>query len=246
MAKDNFSSQSKEYALFRPTFPDKLYEFIARQSPSRGLTWDVATGNGQSAIRLKNYFEKVIATDVSSNQLEHAVCMNGVEYRKETAENSSLENNSVDLVNVSQAIHWFKFDSFYKEVRRVAKPRAVIAAYCYSLFSTTDDSINDLIRQFYIDSAPYWDYERKYVDDGYATIPFPFEEIESPSFNMAYQWTIEQLLGYIGTWSATHRYLKQEGKNMVSPGFEKLLSGHWPPHGTLQVTFPVRMRIGRV
>lgn len=246
MAKDNFSAQAKDYALFRPTFPDALYEFIVRHVPSRELAWDVATGNGQSAVRLKNYFTKVIATDFSNSQLGHATLIDGVEYRNETAEQSSLNDHSTDLVNISQAIHWFEFKGFYDEVKRVAKPGAVIAAYCYSMFAAADEGINEILRRFYAGSAPYWDAERRFVDDGYATIPFPFDEIESPPFQMEYYWTLEQMVGYIGTWSASRHYIQQHGHEMITPELIDSLKKRWPQQDALRFIFPVHMRIGRI
>jgi SAM-dependent methyltransferase len=246
MAKDNFSIQSREYSVFRPVFPDALYEFIVQQVNGFNLAWDVATGNGQSAVKIAPYFEKVIATDISENQLAHAFQLPNIIYRAEAAEHSSLEANSVDLVVVSQALHWMDFDAFYPEVKRVAKPAAVIAAFVYSLLEAGDPVINNAISKFYFeDSAPYWDKERRWVDEAYTSIPFPFREIAAPPFTMEYQWTLADIAGYINTWSACQHYQKQTGRNLVE---EKLL----PPlrefsmDKIVRVQFPVYMRIGRI
>ncbi len=246
MAKDNFSAQSKSYASFRPVFPDALYKFIISNVNEFDLVWDVATGNGQSAIKLAPYFKNVFATDISNNQLDHATQLPNVVYKNEPAEHSTLADQSVNLISISQAIHWFQFDTFYKEVKRVAKQGAIIAAFCYSILNIENEKLNNLLASFYTESQPYWDNERKYIDEKYQTIPFPFEEIAVPGFSMQYEWSMHQLIGYLETWSANQHYLKLFGTSLVNNDFKKLLSEYWPTKETLCVQFPVSMRIGRI
>lgn len=247
MPKDNFSSQSKAYATFRPSLPDDVYRFILQQVQAFDLAWDVGTGNGQTAVKLADHFTKVFATDISENQLANATQRPNIVYKKEPAEASSLESGSVDLVTIAQAIHWFDFDNFYKEVRRVAKPGGIIAAFTYSLLQVENRQVNDLIDHFYWnDTHAYWDEERKYVDDGYRTIPFPFKEIEAPAFGMHYEWNSGQLLGYLNTWSASLHYHKKTGRTLTQDFLEDKLSAVIAPGETIKITFPIHMRIGVV
>jgi hypothetical protein len=142
-------------------------------------------------------------------------------------------------------LHWMDFDAFYAEVKRVAKPGAVIAAFVYSLLEAGDPIINNAIRDFYFkDSAPYWDKERRWVDEAYATIPFPFPEIAAPPFTMEYEWTLADIAGYINTWSACQHYRKQVGRSLVE---EKLLPAlkEFPMDKVVRVQFPVYTRFGR-
>ena len=67
-----------------------------------------------------------------ARQLAQASAHERVRYGVALAERSPLPDGSVDLVTVSQALHWLKLPSFYAEVRRVAKPGCVIACWCYS------------------------------------------------------------------------------------------------------------------
>ncbi len=246
MAKDNFSLQSKAYAAFRPKFPDELYRFIVQQAAGHDLAWDVATGNGQSAVKLAPYFKQVVATDISDNQLSHAPRLPNIAYRAETAEHSSLEDHSADLVTISQALHWFDFDRFFAEVKRVAKPGAIVAAFSYSMFRVADEQIDPVIQAFYKNSFPFWDTERKFIDEEYKTIPFPFTKIETPSFTIAYEWTLDQVLGYIATWSANQHHIKQFGHGLITASFREKLQRCLPPGGKLSLQFPVHTRIGKV
>jgi ubiquinone/menaquinone biosynthesis C-methylase UbiE len=246
MAKDNFSVQSKDYAAFRPKLQQEVYDFVISHVQRFNLAWDVGTGNGQTAVELSKVFKQVIATDISENQLAHAVQLPNISYRKEQAEHSSLENNSVDLITIAQAIHWFDFDNFYKEVKRVAKPGAIIAAFSYSMFRAEDKVIDDIIQRFYADSSPYWDPERKYIDEQYKTIPFPFKEIDAPIFYIQYEWTVDQVIGYMRTWSANQHYLKKFGVELVNESLKSELAAYWPAGETNRLRFPVYMRIGTV
>ncbi|MDB5232545.1 MAG: SAM-dependent methyltransferase [Chitinophagaceae bacterium] len=244
--KDNFSEKSATYAMCRPSFPAEVFNFIFSYVKNFDLAWDVATGNGQAAQFLAEHFQLVIGTDISDNQLKHAVPLPNIEYRLEKAEQSSLAANSADLIMVSQAAHWFDFDAFYKEVNRIGKPGAIISLICYGLIYVDDEGLNKLINHLYTDiTGPYWDNERKYVDDEYRSIPFPFEEIPPPSFKMEYQWTIDQLLGYFSTWSAVQHFKKNIGAYPLTPelgnDFRKTTGKE-----IITVKFPVYMRIGQL
>ncbi|HEX6914879.1 MAG TPA: class I SAM-dependent methyltransferase, partial [Chitinophagaceae bacterium] len=213
--KDRFSIQSRAYAVYRPHFPEELYRFILQYVVSFDLAWDAGTGNGQTAIRLSDHFKKVVATDTSESQLAAAFHKPNIEYRKEAAEHSSIPDHAVNLVTVSQAIHWFDFEKFYNEVRRVAAEDAIIAVFCYSNIRSSHGVVDRLLSGFYQSTAAYWDYERRYVDAGYRDIPFPFAEIKAPVFRISCSWTLQQLTGYIETWSASQHYRREHGRSII-------------------------------
>lgn len=243
--KDNFSSQSEYYAKFRPTYPEELYGFIYSLTPKTGTAWDCGTGNGQVAGKLAEKFEKVFATDISLNQLQKAVSKDNITYVHARAEHVPMEDKSVDLITVAQAIHWFDFNAFYQEVRRVAKPGAILAVWGYGLLSISP-KLDPIIEDFYADTlAQYWDDERVYLDESYKTIPFPFQEIPSPYFSMTTEWTLDQFIGYLNSWSSVQHYIKA---NQISPidALEEKLKEHWEAKEVKRISFPVFMRIGRL
>ncbi|MDX1378106.1 MAG: class I SAM-dependent methyltransferase, partial [Anaerolineales bacterium] len=131
--EDHFSTQSRQYAQFRPQYPNAIYAYFASIVPGYALAWDCGTGNGQAAVGLAQYFEQVYATDASADQIAHAYPHPKVEYRVESAEQVALETASVNLVTVAQAVHWFDFDKFYAEVNRVLEPGGILAVWTYHL-----------------------------------------------------------------------------------------------------------------
>ena len=242
---DNFSKGAADYATFRPGSPDAIFDFLYSHVNSFDAAWDCGTGNGQVALKLAERFKTVYATDISNEQLQHAPKKENIIYRTERAEQTSFPDQSIDLITIAQAIHWFDFEIFYKEVRRVARPGALIAAWTYTVLKLTPE-VNKVINYFYIDiTHPYCYKERDYVDAGYSTIPFPFEEIPSPVFWIVKHWNMQQLLGYLGTWSGVQHYIKknhQDPTMLILQDLEKA----WGAADTLEVKWPVHMRLGRI
>jgi SAM-dependent methyltransferase len=232
--KDNFSAQAKDYSKFRPTYPPEMIEYIVSFVKNKGTALDVATGNGQVAVALAKYFEQVQATDMSEKQIENAAKADNVTYKVE-----------FDLITVAQAIHWFDFDAFYKEVNRLLKPGGIIAVMGYGLFKTNEHS-HKILSHFYHDIiGPYWDSERRYLDENYTTIPFPFEEMEVKQFENNLTWTFEQLMGYLDTWSAVQHYKKKNNDEDPVDLIREELKESWGK-GDKQVAFPLLLRMGRV
>jgi ubiquinone/menaquinone biosynthesis C-methylase UbiE len=242
--KDNFSKQADSYARYRPAYPKELFDFILQHTRKKQNAWDCGTGNGQSAKWLAKYFENVFATDISQRQIDNAEQAANIYYSVQPGAQSSFTDNMFDLVTVSQALHWFATDDFYEEVKRVAKPSSVFAAWSYSLLYISPE-IDKLVRSFYTSViGPYWDKERKYVDDEYKTIPFPFPEVTAPKFNMEYHWTIEELEGYINTWSAVQKFISANNHNPV-PEVVNQVKPHWK-NERMKISFPLHIRMGTI
>ena len=183
---DNFSTQSKEYSFSRPTYPESLFEFLSTVTPQKNLAWDCATGNGQAAIGLSKYFKKVIASDASKNQIRHGFQRENIDYKLFPAENAELDNDTVDIVTVAQALHWFDFDKFYYNVKRVGKKDGIIAVWSYDMHKI-NPQIDKITDRLDVDGeilGSYWNKETKYVKEKYKTIVFPFREISVPAFNI--------------------------------------------------------------
>lgn len=242
--KDNFSAQADLYATFRPKYPKALYDFLYGKITYFDAALDCATGSGQVAIALADRFKEVYATDISEKQLSLAPKKGNIFYKVERAEHTEFAGDRFDLITVAQAIHWFQFEAFYKEVKRILKPGGIIAVIGYGGINV-NDKVEPWLLHYYKDiTGPYWDKERKYIDEAYKTIPFPFEEIEAPSFAMEYEWKRDQFIGYLNTWSSVQHYIKQNGMHPLSEELLQQLFAVWPDDVSYTVKFPLLLRVG--
>jgi SAM-dependent methyltransferase len=243
---DHFSQQSSQYTQFRPRYPADLFAYLASLVARRDCAWDCGTGNGQAAVDLAKHFAKVIATDPSANQIAHAVANDRVEYLVAAAEACPLSNDSVDLITVAQAVHWFDRPGFYQQVRRVARPGGALAVWSYGLATITPE-VDRLVGELYEPIVgAYWPPERRLIEERYATIEFPFQEITPPDFSMTAEWTLDDLLGYLGTWSSVVRYRQERNVDPLTLVDKQLGLAWGPPQTARTVHWPLYLRIGRV
>lgn len=242
--KDHFSERAASYASHRPHYPSELAGWLSCIAPSRALSWDVACGSGQLSTLLGDRFDRVIATDASAQQVANAEQHPRVEHRVEPAESSSLADSSVDLIAVAQAAHWFNLPEFYREVRRVAKPGAVIALLAYGI-AVIDPALDTVIDEFYrADLDGFWPPERSHIETGYRDLEFPFPRIESPPFDMKTTWTADQMFGYISTWSAV-RAMEAKNGSGGTERFASALRSAWGPEAR-EVRWPMVVVAGVV
>ena len=245
--KDHFSRRAAIYATYRPHYPKSLFEYLTTLTGAHDLALDCGTGNGQAAVELAQYFAQVIATDPSSAQIANATQRRNIEYRVARAEQSGLPPHSVDLVTAAQALHWFEPVAFYGEARRVLKRDGAIAVWGYGDPMLDDPSLQKLLHHFNrVKLEPYWFPERKLLLDGYRTIDFPFDELTPPAFDLNVSWTLEELLGYLRTWSSTARYVEQNGVDPVNE-LESVIAPYWGEYEKPRtVSWPLHLRVGRL
>lgn len=220
--KDYFSKQSKEYSQYRPTYPPELYKYLADISKEHNAAWDCATGNGQAAIALSDYFDIVYATDASEEQIKNAFPHPKVKYSVALAENSGLPENSVSLITVATAIHWFNNERFYSETRRVLKSNGKIATWNYFGLKVNNE-INKIIDYFqFVLLENYWDEKLFKGFKDTSAFELPFKKVVPPAIKMEDAWNLEKLLNFFYTWSSVHKYIKLNNKNPIELIYDDL------------------------
>ena len=245
--KDYFSGQAASYSMFRPTYPARLFEWLAQAAPRRDCVWDAGTGSGQAAGGLAEHFTRVVGTDASSAQVAQGAAHPRVEYRVAQAEASGLPAAWADLVTVAQALHWFDLAKFFDEARRVLAPDGLLAVWCYGDPRLEDPAVDRVVHGYNRGTVEeYWPPERDLVLAEYRTIPFPFREIPTPSLTLEATWTLPQLAGYLRSWSATARYAKVLGDDPVAAVEEQLLGVWGPPETACTVRWPITIRAGHL
>ncbi|MEZ5331935.1 MAG: class I SAM-dependent methyltransferase [Thermoanaerobaculia bacterium] len=246
MSTPDFSPVAREYARSRPGYPEALFTHLAALVDRRELAWDCATGSGQAAHGLAPLFARVVATDVSAAQLEHARPGDRIEYRRAAAEASGLTAASVDLVTVAAAIHWLDLSAFGAEVERVARPGGVVAAWTYHV-AIVDPPFDEVFSRFYWQVARPWFSDRvRLVDDRYEGLELPGTPLPSAVFRAEARWSLATLREFVRTWSGT-RSLLADGHGELVAELDRELGALWgDPTAERTLRWPLFLRAARL
>ncbi len=246
MFKDYFSTQSKTYAKYRPHYPEELFEHIAKISPAREKALDIATGTGQAAFGLISFFNRVYACDASKSQLLNARAKKNIFYFSAAAEKVPIIKNSIDLVICAQAVHWFNWEQFNVEIKRILKRNGIFVILGYGL-PKINEEIDKIIKDFYTNIlGPFWPKERVHIENEYSEIPFPFEPVDCSEFKIELDWQFENVIGLLNSWSATQNYIKKNKKNPVEK-ICKTLSDTWTKgNSEKNIIWPLFLKIGKL
>lgn len=241
---DHFSSQADAYARYRPTYPPELFAWLAARAPERLLAWDAGCGSGQAATALAAHFARVVATDPSGRQLERARPHPRVAYRRCAERVPEMADSSTDLVTVAQALHWFDRAAFFAECGRVLKTGGMLAVWTYDLLRISP-AVDAVVGGFYGGLESWWPPQRRLVENGYAGIALPGESIASPAFAMTASWTLEQVLGYLESWSAVAACRQGTGADPVAEIAPSLAVSWGDPGRRRHVTWPLTLLAAR-
>lgn len=241
----SFGLDAAGYRRFRPRYPAALYRFLAALAPDRSSALDCATGNGQAAVDLAAWFDAVDACDASAAQIAAAEPHDRVRYRVAASEDLPYGAGMFSLIAAAQGAHWFDLPAFFGEVRRVARPDAVLAIWGYSYCRVDDATDAAVERRLLTPIEPFWAAGNAVIRDHYRQIEFPFDEIAWPGFNSAETWSRAEYMSYLGTWSAVRKYREHNGEDPLAV-LDQELAPDWPDGAVRPVTFEFVGRVGRI
>lgn len=238
---------ASDYAAFRPQYPAALFKWLASMCSRRDVAWDCACGSGQASGSLASHFSRVVGTDASPTQVGAANATATTWFVAAASEQAPLADDTVDLVAVAAALHWFVGETFFAEVRRVARPGGVFAAWSYGMPTIESEDFESVVHGF-IEGVlgPYWPPEIQMVLDGYTSIELPFEEIEAPAFELQVEWPLGRFLGFARTWSAVGRYVEERGEDPVVKLATELQELWGSSDQPLPVSYRLDLRVGKV
>jgi SAM-dependent methyltransferase len=122
-----FTNRNQDYAAYRPTYPAGAIDAILNKITPQTVA-DIGAGTGIATRLLADRgIPRVWAVEPNMAMREtikphpHIIPWDG------TAEQTGLDDRSVDLVTTFQAFHWFKHDVALSELRRILKPHGRLA-----------------------------------------------------------------------------------------------------------------------
>ncbi|MET0581087.1 MAG: class I SAM-dependent methyltransferase [Pseudoxanthomonas sp.] len=244
--KDHFSQVAGAYAHWRPTYPDALFDAITGVVPGSAEVWEPGCGSGQATRGLAARFAHVFATDPSAAQVgqhwANTESASNVRLAVEPGEATSLPDRSVGLIAVAQALHWFDRVRFFAECGRVLRPGGVLAAWTYQDMVFSDD-LTPAADAFRAQIESYWPSERVQVDTGYAGYDWPFPALPAPTLWLTAEWSLPQLLGYLGSLSATARCRTATGRDPVDDHADALASAWGEPQRQRTMRWPLILHL---
>jgi SAM-dependent methyltransferase len=242
----DFSGVAAEYAASRPLYPRELFEWLASSVTQRRAAWDVATGNGQAAVGLAGHFTRVVATDRSHAQVGHGMRHPRIEYRVAPAEESGLAPDSMDLVAVAAAIHWFDLPRFYEEARRVIHAGGTLAAWTYHA-AHVGRPLDRVLGPFYQDVVGgHFAPGARMVDARYEGLSLPGEPLKPPSFSVSVRWNADQVLRFVRTWSGVQSYMAVARKDPVVEIEEAVREALGGGDSAVELRWPLYLRAARL
>ncbi|XP_067136590.1 putative methyltransferase DDB_G0268948 [Centruroides vittatus] len=220
MAAGNFEGKEHVsfYVKYRPNPPEvitnKIIEYLGEKitSPYRHVL-DVGCGSGQSSLIWKPYFQRITGCDISAAQIEEANKSNtfdNVNFIVCPSEDIPLADNSVDLLSVVTALHWFDIENFFKEAKRLLMNNGVLAVQSYHrifkvIFDTDEKTVlaNDFMKKLFFDNLrDYWSPKLELLDNEYRLVNFPFGDIVKHSgIKNRSKVAVDTLIGFLNSYS---------------------------------------------
>lgn len=241
-----FTSETGHYALYRPRYPEDIFAYLSGLCNNHDNAWDCATGNGQAAITVAEYFQHVDATDISPEQLQNCYPHPRVTYSPSPAEKTDFSESCFDLITVAQAVHWFDLPRFFAETERVLKSGGILALFGYK-FPEVDPPTDAIIGSELLDRIdPYWADGNRMLMNDYAEIRLPFPEVKVlKPFEIKVEWNLYHLAGYFNTWSAVKRYYDDHGTGLMDSLVNVLTPVWGDPLEPREISMPVVLKAGR-
>lgn len=128
-----FSNRVANYVKYRPGYPDEVLEFLKEKAglTAGSIIADVGSGTGIFTKLLLDKGYTVLAVEpndaMRENSVEQLDSYKNFKAINGTAEATTLELHSVDLVVCAQAFHWFNQAAAKTEFKRILKPKGQVA-----------------------------------------------------------------------------------------------------------------------
>lgn len=213
-----FEELAEQYQRFRPEYPPELIEAIvagAELRPEARLL-EIGCGPGQASTPFAERGYAMLCLDPGARLIELARArlkdFPKVEFAVTTFEDWPLEPAAFDLVLAASAFHWVAADVGFKKVAAALKDTGALAIFRNSAVGEESDLFGEL-QETPVEEAPHlahrwavWSPPAPEEDETRAEILETglFEEVAVRHFPWRKEYTADDYIGYLGTYSRTH------------------------------------------
>ncbi len=229
-------SSADRYAVGRPYFHpfviSKISEFLSEHIPFADAL-DVGCGTGLSSTALKQIAKRVVGVDDSLEMLRHAISDDQMHFIQASGEELPFDNQSFDLISLSQSFHWLDRSKFFAEARRVLRPKGWIVVYdnYFSAMMQENESFHDWFKDYLVrfptPPRPKVQFTEKDArSEGFEFVHKDMHE-NWPEFNM------ETLIAYLATQSNISEAIDVRGESIEEiESWMRDQLAQFIPHGT--------------
>lgn len=144
---EKFTTKVSDYAKYRPTYPDLFIRYLMDEvGLSNSVVADIGAGTGIMTRQLAPEVGSIYA--VEPNISMFTVCRDScsthdnITMVNACAEETTLQDTTIDFITVAQAFHWFDRTLSQREFRRILKSGGYV-----TLVWNSRDQENDLIKE---------------------------------------------------------------------------------------------------
>ena len=120
MNENKFTGKAELYSKYRPSYPEKLIDWLYDMTNAEAVA-DIGAGTGIFTSALLKKPWSVTAVEPNSDMLSILKKALGDKVKTvvASAESTTLNAKSINLITVAQAFHWFDKARFKEECRRI-------------------------------------------------------------------------------------------------------------------------------
>lgn len=147
---ERFSNRVENYIKYRPSYPPKVLQLFHNKMflQTSSIIADIGSGTGISAKIFLENGNEVFGVEpneamrkASENFLQDFSNFRAIDG---TAENTTLNNQSVDFIIAAQAFHWFDAEKTRAEFRRILRPNGYVAL----IWNERQTDSNEFLRDY--------------------------------------------------------------------------------------------------
>jgi len=252
--KTVYSTKAEKYAKFRWDYAARAIEVMIEmtQMSSNSTIADIGAGTGILTQHLVAKVQKIYAIEPNSELRQILTrelgALPSISVIDGFAEATNLPNNSVDVITVAQAIHWFDPEPTRQEMMRILKDKGwLVLLRNYGTNQEQNEAIRSLMTEEYgadytvVNERPKEKPTRFYFgNDDFQRFVFPFQFHQNwdefigslttasfmPDENHPLFDKLEMKAGEIFSQFSSNEYLKVEGETELILGQPSKLTGN--------------------
>lgn len=248
-SKKFYFGKAHDYSKYRPDYPITLFELIRdKYNMNRdSVVCELGAGTGKFSKLISDFVSLVYAVEPNADMIkqgEEYCSGKNVKYVLGSAEETNLDDKSVDIVFAVQSFHWFNKETCKREVKRILKDDGLFAI----VWNDWEDQDNEF-SHVYFKYISDWKtritgsvYQHKNVDDRKNF--FRDQSYETHSIVHSRKYSLEELVGLTKSLS----YAPSDGDEL----YDEFINGvvdifeRYQDSGFVNFDFHAEMFIGKV